>query len=117
MKYILGLITAVGQFIVGYFVLIAGGFGLAMLVNAFGWVGPENTNPWWNTPSQFIFFVLSSSFGVWVVGLLAGKLRKIDFNARKLWWGLRLVRRSASPLLQSFISSKERWDSCPFCLH
>ena len=87
MKYVFGLITAFFQLIVGYSILIVGGFGLALLINELGLVGPENTNPWWNTPSQFIFFVLSSSFGVWIIGLLAAKLRKLNFDGRKTWWG------------------------------
>ena len=87
MKYILGFITAVFQLIIGYFMLILGGFGLSILKNELGLVGPDNSNPWWNTPSQFIFFTLSSSVGVWIVGWLAAKLRKIDFDSRKSWWG------------------------------
>ena len=87
MKYILGVITAIFQFTVGYLILILGGFGLSIMINELGLVGPDNSNPWWNTPSQFIFFALTSSLGVWIVGWLAAKLRKLDFERRKTWWG------------------------------
>ncbi|MBC8504431.1 MAG: hypothetical protein ISR58_06315 [Anaerolineales bacterium] len=87
MKYVYDILTAIFQFIFGYLTLFIGAWmGLSILLETLGLVGPENTNPWWNTPLTFISFVLTASFGVWIVGLLAAKLRKIDFANRRLWW-------------------------------
>ncbi len=88
MKVILGILTVIFQFIGGY-VLIFGGamMGLGSLVNALGLVGPDNVNPWWNTPLQFLSFVVAAALGVWLVGWLAAKLRKKSFEAKKSWWG------------------------------
>lgn len=88
MKYVYAFLTLVAQFIGGYLVLFLGAmFALPLLINSLGLVGPDNSNPWWNTPSQFISFILAASFGVWSMGWLAAKMRGIDFNSRKVWWG------------------------------
>jgi hypothetical protein len=88
MKYVLTIITIIVQFIVGYLVLFFGAmFGMSVLLESLGLIGPDNVNPWWNTPLQFISFVLAASFGVWLVGRLVAKMRKIDFDGRKAWWG------------------------------
>jgi hypothetical protein len=88
MKFILGIITGFFQFIGGYFLIFFGAMlGLSILFETLGLVGPENVNPWWNTPVQFISFVLAASLGVWGIGWIAAKLRKNSFDVRKTWWG------------------------------
>lgn len=88
MKFILGILTATIQFVIGYlFIFFGATLGLSIIVEALGLVGPDNVNPWWNTPVQFVAFVLAASLGVWFVGWLATKLRKIEFDSRKVWWG------------------------------
>ncbi len=88
MKYVFGTLTAIIQFIIGYLAIFFGAMiGLSIFLEALGLIGPDNYNPWWNTPVQFISFVLVASFGVWIVGWLSAKLRRIDFDNRKARWG------------------------------
>lgn len=87
MKFVSALITVVVQFVVGYLFLFLGAWvGLSFLLEGLGLVGPDNFNPWWNTPVQFISMALFASFGVWLVGLLSAKLQKSDIDKRKVWW-------------------------------
>jgi hypothetical protein len=88
MKTVWGVITAIVQFIVGYFVMFTLlYFGLSALLEGLGLVGPGNVNPAWNTPVQFLTMALGASLGVWGVGWLDAKLRKTEFNGKKSWWG------------------------------
>jgi MFS family permease len=87
MKIISGIFTGILQLIAGYFFLFLGAWvGLGSLLNNLGLVSPENSNPWWNTPLTFFTFVLAASFGVWLVGWLASKMRPTEFNKKKVWW-------------------------------
>ena len=87
MKIISNIFIGFVQFVIGYLFLFFGAFvGLGTVLNETGLVGPENTNPWWNTPLTFASFVITASFGVWVVGWLATKVHKTDFDAKKVWW-------------------------------
>jgi len=61
--------------------------GLSVLLEALGLVGPENVNPWWNTPLTFVSFMLAASFGVWIVGWVFAKIRKGNFGTQVTWWG------------------------------
>ncbi|MCP4139290.1 MAG: hypothetical protein GY755_03180 [Chloroflexi bacterium] len=87
MKTTANIFTIILQFILGYLFLFFGTFlGLGTIINELGLVSAENPDPWWNTPLTFITFVLTASFGVWLVGLLAAKIRKTEFNKKKIWW-------------------------------
>ena len=87
MKYVFALLTAIIQYIVGYlFVFFGAWVGMSLLVEALGLVGPDYVNPWWSTPFQFISIALFASLGVWIVGWLAAKLRKLAADNRKAWW-------------------------------
>lgn len=87
MKIIGSIITAVIQIITGYLFLFIGTFiGLGAALNGLGLVSAENPHPWWNTPLTFTLFALTASFGVWIVGWAAAKLRKSNLDTRKAWW-------------------------------
>ena len=86
MKYINKIFTGIIQFITGYLFLFFGTFiGLGSLLTPLGLVSAKNPDPWWNTPLTFITFVFTASFGVWLVGLFAAKIRKTDFDKKKTW--------------------------------
>ena len=87
MKTFAGFFTGILQFIAGYLFLFFGTFlGLGSLLDSLGLVSAENPNPWWNAPLTFLTFSLTASFGVWLVGWLAAKIRKLSFSAGKIWW-------------------------------
>ena len=87
MKYLFALMTAIVQFVVGYFFIFFGAWvGVSLLLEALGLVGPENVNPWWSTPVQFISIAIFASLGVWLIGLLSVKIQKIEIDNRKAWW-------------------------------
>ncbi len=88
MKLVYATLTAIVQFIVGYLIIFFGAMlGLSVLLETLGLVGPDNVNPWWNTPLTFVSFVLAASFGVWIVGWVFAKIGKDNFNNRVTWWG------------------------------
>ena len=87
MKNIAVIFTGILQFIAGYLFLFFGTFlGLGSLLMALGLVSAENPDPWWNAPLTFLTFALTASLGVWLVGWLAAKIRKLEFDAGKIWW-------------------------------
>lgn len=87
MKIIANLFTAFLQLIAGYLFLFIGTFfGLGGLLTNLGWVSAENPDPWWNTPLTFLAFALTASTGVWLVGWLAAKIRKMPFAPAQIWW-------------------------------
>ena len=107
MKIIWGIVTALVQFIAGYlaiFILVF--IGLSALLEALGLVGPDNVNPWWNTPLQFTSFALAAALGVWGVGWPAANLRKTDFNRRKAWWGA-LAGSALGMVIAAFMSAAQ----------
>lgn len=87
-KSILFVVTFLLQLFFGYLAMFLITFvALSVVLEWLGLVGPDNVNPWWNTPLTFTFLALSAAFGVWYAGASIARARSKDTDSVKLFWG------------------------------